>query len=83
MKKRIPLALVFIMFIAALSVAQSGQTANSQTPSSHTMIIPESLKWSALSAGQSVTVLSGSPNTEGSPFVLRIKLDNGVKVAPH
>ena len=28
-------------------------------------------------------MISGSPNTEGSPFVVRLKLANGVRVAPH
>ena len=89
MKIRIPRALVVIGVMASLSVAQQEQSANRAAPtnskaqSSHTLVAPESIKWNALSAGQWFAVVSGSPNTEGAPFVIRIKLADGVKVAPH
>jgi quercetin dioxygenase-like cupin family protein len=89
MKIRIPYALVVIAVMASLSAAQQGQTAdramptNSKTQSSHTLVAPESIKWTATSAGQWVALLSGSPNTEGAPYVMRVKLADGVKIAPH
>jgi anti-sigma factor ChrR (cupin superfamily) len=89
MKICIPRALVVIAVMASLSVAQQEQTANraapaiAKTQSSHSMVTPESIKWSASGSGQWFAVISGSPNTEGSPFVIRIKLADGVKVAPH
>jgi quercetin dioxygenase-like cupin family protein len=47
------------------------------------LVAPESIKWNTSGAGQWFAVVSGSPNTEGAPFVIRIKLADGVKVAPH
>jgi anti-sigma factor ChrR (cupin superfamily) len=85
MKIRIPLALVVIMIIASLSAAQDERQAKSAAPenskdrSPHTMITPESIKWNA----QGFAVLSGSPNVEGKPFVIRLKFGDGVKIAPH
>jgi len=52
-------------------------------PQAHTMTSPESLKWEPAGAPISRAVLSGSPDTEGSPFVIRIKMADGVKVPPH
>jgi quercetin dioxygenase-like cupin family protein len=89
MKMRIHHTLVMIAVMASLSMAQQEQTANgvaptnSKTQSSHTLVAPESIKWNALSAGLWLAVVSGSPNTEGSPFVIRLKLADGAKVAPH
>lgn len=89
MKIRIPRALFVIAAMSSLSVAQQEQPANRAAPtnskaqSSHTVVAPGAIKWNALAAGQWVAVVSGSPNTEGSPFVIRIKLADGVKVAPH
>lgn len=89
MKVRIPHTLVVIAVMASLSVAQQEQTANraapasAKTQSSHSVVTPESIKWSASGVGQGFAVVSGSPNTEGAPFVIRIKLADGVKVAPH
>jgi hypothetical protein len=89
MKIRIPHALAVIAVVASLSAAQQEQTAdratptNSKTQSSHTLVAPESIKWIASSAGQWVALMSGSPSTEGAPYVIRLKLADGVKIAPH
>jgi quercetin dioxygenase-like cupin family protein len=89
MKMRIPIALVVIAVMTSLSVAQQEQSAdraaptNSNTQSSHILVAPESVKWNALNAGQWFAVVSGSPNAEGASFVIRIKLADGVKIAPH
>lgn len=89
MKIHILRILVVIVVMASLFASQRGQLAtraapkNSKTQSSHTSVTLESIKWSALGAGQRFAVISGSPNTEGSPFVVRLKLADGVKVAAH
>jgi quercetin dioxygenase-like cupin family protein len=89
MKIGIPHVIFVIAIMAPLSTAQHEQTANraaptnSKTQSSHTLVAPESIKWNASGVGQWFAVMSGSPNTEGAPFVIRIKLADGAKVAPH
>src|SRR5262245_3692923 len=44
---------------------------------------PEAVKWTPTGPGLSMSVLSGDPKAEGSPFVIRLKLDDGVRIAPH
>jgi quercetin dioxygenase-like cupin family protein len=89
MKIHVPRTLVVIVVMASLSVAQQQQTVsravptNSKTQSSHTLVAPESIKWNALSAGQWGALMSGSPDTEGAPYVIRLKLADGAKIAPH
>jgi Domain of unknown function (DUF4437) len=47
---------------------------------------PERLKWQdgppSLAKGSQIAVLEGDPNKEG-PFVFRLKLPDGFRVAPH
>jgi quercetin dioxygenase-like cupin family protein len=49
----------------------------------HTAMAPDALKWTPTSPGISAAVLHGSPQTEGSPFVLRLKIAAGTRVPPH
>jgi quercetin dioxygenase-like cupin family protein len=49
----------------------------------HTMVTPDALKWEPVSPTMWRAVLSGSPDSDGAPFVLRIKMADGAKVPPH
>jgi quercetin dioxygenase-like cupin family protein len=49
----------------------------------HTAVAPGDLKWAPGSTGISVAVLHGSPEKEGVPFVLRLKIPAGTRVPPH
>lgn len=44
----------------------------------HLIAIPDSIKWE-----KNYAVVSGDPNKEGSPFVIRFKFPDGAKIAPH
>ena len=64
-------------------------TLQNQTPAhaigtdGHTAIAPDALKWRPAGPGTSVAVLDGSPEKEGAPFVIRVKLAGGTRVPPH
>jgi Domain of unknown function (DUF4437) len=58
------------------------QAASGQTHASHKTITPDAIQWTPGSVSE-IAVLSGKPAQEGAPFVLRIKLRNGMKVPPH
>ena len=82
------LSVIVIATIAGWLVAQepSSNTARATSPSPsapHIITTPESIKWNAAGNGTEFTVLSGSPNIEGAPFVLRIRFADQVRVAPH
>jgi quercetin dioxygenase-like cupin family protein len=55
--------------------------AGGDTP--HVVIAPESMKWNPVNAQISMAVLSGSPDIEGVPFVMRLRLADGTRVPPH
>lgn len=50
---------------------------------SHTVVKPEAIKWKEVATGIELAVLSGDMDTEGAPFVFRLRLKSGVKFAPH
>jgi mannose-6-phosphate isomerase-like protein (cupin superfamily) len=49
----------------------------------HTLIPPTSVKWNPANAEMSIAVLSGSPDVEDAPFVIRLKLADGTRMQPH
>jgi hypothetical protein len=49
----------------------------------HRTTTPDGVPWSPIGPGLSMAVLSGSLQDEGAPFVFRLKLAAGSKVAPH
>jgi quercetin dioxygenase-like cupin family protein len=51
--------------------------------SGHAAVAPGDLKWTPRSPGISAAVVSGSPDKEGAPFVLRLKLAANTRVPPH
>ena len=57
--------------------------AQTVSPGAHVMVGPGTVKWTPRSNGISIAVMSGSPDTPGAPFVIRLKLADGTRVAPH
>jgi len=49
----------------------------------HTAIAPDALKWTPVGPSTLLAVLDGSPEKEGAPFVIRLKLASGTRVPPH
>jgi quercetin dioxygenase-like cupin family protein len=72
--------------IAAVAVAGVASTALADTMAGHTIVPPQEIKWgpapAVLPPGAEAVVLFGDPSEEGF-FVLRLKLPEGYKVAPH
>jgi quercetin dioxygenase-like cupin family protein len=48
-----------------------------------TSVTPEAIEWNPVFKGVEIAVISGDPNKAGSPFVIRVKHRDGIKVAPH
>ena len=71
-----------LLLVAALTAALQA----TQTPAdhgAHRVLAPDGVAWARLGPTMSVAVLSGVPEQEGDPFVLRLKLAAGARVAPH
>ena len=74
-----------VVSLLLLAAAMSGLQAMQAPPEhgAHHVQAPDGLEWAPLGPTMSVTVLSGVPQQDGSPFVLRLKLTAGATVAPH
>jgi hypothetical protein len=46
-------------------------------------VTPEAIEWNPAFEGVEIAVISGDPNEAGSPFIIRVKHRDGIKVAPH
>jgi ChrR-like protein with cupin domain len=63
--------------------SEAALLASGQAHTTHKTITPDAVQWTPVQSGSEIAVLSGNPAQEGVPFVLRIKLRNGMKVPPH
>jgi hypothetical protein len=80
---------VLIAVICALAIGPglSRDTGGHDAEKDHVMVPPDKIKWGpappALPKGAQMAVLAGEPSKKGMPFVIRAKLPDGYKVAPH
>jgi quercetin dioxygenase-like cupin family protein len=80
MKKSIGLAALLLGFLGALGLAGDKEAGHG-----HVVVVPDKIEWKASQAlppGAMLAVLAGDPGQAG-PFVMRVKLPDGGKVAPH
>jgi anti-sigma factor ChrR (cupin superfamily) len=80
---------------AIASAAPNAQTAKKTAPAAATKpsmakpvaLGPSDIKWgpgpASLPAGAQMAVLEGDPSKAGAPFVIRAKLPDGYRIAPH
>lgn len=54
-----------------------------ETAAPHKIVRFGDLKWTPIMKGCELAPVSGDPNAEGTPFVLRIRCADGAKVPPH
>jgi quercetin dioxygenase-like cupin family protein len=57
-----------------------------QTPGAgarHTVVAASAVQWKPLRPGAEIAVISGDPNKEGSPFVMRFRYSGKARIPPH
>ena len=75
--------------IAALLLLSFGSvpgTSLAQTPGTgaqHTVVAPGAVQWKPLRPGAEIAVISGNPDKEGSPFVMRFRYPGKARIPPH
>src|SRR2546430_7605274 len=75
--------LAWIAFVTvALAASAFGGTVGDH-PAPHAVTAPDKVEWKPFVGPFTWAILSGDPNKKGSPFVIRIKHPDGVKVPPH
>jgi hypothetical protein len=74
------------LLLVLCSLSVSAAPPHSAKGEEHEIRTPDELKWvdgpSSLQAGAKMVVLEGDPSKDG-PFVIRVKLPDGFRVAPH
>lgn len=89
MNRHLVYALALVLLVTASLVAQNGgsgkqlSTATAHAHNFHVALRPETIQWKPFYPGAEMAVLSGDPSKEGSPYVLRIKHRDGLRVPPH
>jgi hypothetical protein len=83
MKKiRILIAWVAVIGVAGLGTAVYGQEKK-EGAEAHKIVHFGDLKWTPIMKGCDLAPVSGDPNAEGAPFVLRLRCVDGAKIPAH
>jgi quercetin dioxygenase-like cupin family protein len=82
---RKPMAVLLLLATAVVLAAVQVPSAQAPAPSV-LYLTPDKINWkpvpAGLPAGAQIAVLSGDPASD-APFVLRLKMPDGYKIAPH
>jgi len=76
----------FLVLCSAIGTLAFGVASAQTAKSEHVLVAPLGMKWGdpppVFEKGSSMAVLSGNPG-EAGPFVVRLKMPAGYKIAPH
>ena len=72
------LLVVSLASVSGLIFAQAPRTGPH-----HTVIAADDIQWKQLRPGAEIAVVSGDPDKEGSPFVLRFRYRGKARIPPH
>src|ERR1700739_5184225 len=81
-KNRVGIAVVALAGIAVMAMGSYSQVKK-EGPEAHKIVHYGDLKWTAIIKGCDLAPVSGDPNTEGAPFVLRLRCVDGAKIPAH
>jgi quercetin dioxygenase-like cupin family protein len=76
-----------VMVVATAVMAQAESTVRSLATTLYDRLrialTPEALPWEPVFDGAEIALLAGDPEEVGSPYVIRVKYRDGLKVLPH
>jgi anti-sigma factor ChrR (cupin superfamily) len=81
-KNRVGIAVVALAGIAVMAMGGYSQDKK-EGPEAHKIVHYGDLKWTAIIKGCDLAPVSGDPNAEGAPFVLRLRCVDGAKIPAH
>ncbi|HUE57894.1 MAG TPA: cupin domain-containing protein, partial [Candidatus Udaeobacter sp.] len=81
-KNRVGIAVVALAGIALMAMGGYSQDKK-ESPEAHKIVHYGDLKWTAIIKGCDLAPVSGDPNAEGAPFVLRLRCVDGAKIPAH
>jgi quercetin dioxygenase-like cupin family protein len=71
-----------VIALTALAVGLQGQEKK-ESAATHNIVHLTDLKWTPILKGCDLAPVSGDPDTEGAPFVLRIRCADGTRIPAH
>jgi len=71
------------LLVVWLSSASGSLAQAPQSSPHHTVVAADGIQWKPLRPGAEIAVVSGDPNKEGSPFVLRFRYRGKARIPPH
>ena len=74
-------ALAVAATLVTLSLADEAKKASAAA--AHKIVRSTDLKWTPLLKGTEMAIVSGDPDKDGEPYVIRIRQVDGAKVPPH
>lgn len=91
MRKHLLKAAALVVLAAGAASAQEVRHGNGFMPVTgsadahhfHVALSPRTVEWKPFYDGAEIAVLSGDPSKAGSPYVIRIKHRDGLRVPPH
>jgi quercetin dioxygenase-like cupin family protein len=74
-------AVLLVVPLASMSASSLAQAP--QAAAHHAVVAADAIQWKSLRPGAEIAVVSGDPNKEGSPFVLRFRYRGKARIPPH
>jgi len=74
-------AALLVASLASASLANPAQAPS--TGAHHTVVATDGIAWKPLRPGAEIAVVSGDPDKDGSPFVLRMRYHVKSRIPPH
>jgi quercetin dioxygenase-like cupin family protein len=72
------------LLVGYLSSTPAGSiTQAPPTSPHHAIVAPADVRWKTLRPGAEIAVVSGDPDKEGSPFVIRFRYHGKARIPPH
>jgi quercetin dioxygenase-like cupin family protein len=73
-----------VLVLAYLASVSGGGAAHApRTSPHHVVVAADEIQWKPLRPGAEIAVVSGDPEKEGSPFVLRFRYRGKSRIPPH
>jgi anti-sigma factor ChrR (cupin superfamily) len=83
MKKTFLTGVCTVMIALVAFAASSYSQEKKESDSAHKIVHSGDLKWTPIIKGCELASVSGDPNADGAPFVLRLRCVDGAKVPAH
>jgi quercetin dioxygenase-like cupin family protein len=72
-----------VLFGVAAAASSDGRAQAPSSDAQHSIVSADAVPWKPLRPGAEIAVVSGDPNKEGSPFVMRFRYRGKARIPPH